>query len=193
MRRRTYLTLAASTATVTLAGCLSIDAETMLTDPEFDHGEHGVTVTYTESDDELLVISHEYVPDIGSTYLLSSTIMQPGDTELTATTLRLRPFGDEGTWGGSPPGSIDVRVPGTRYGETSFFRDDDWTVLEIESFDEQAGGTTSIGFTLRGDTPEEPGFEGIEIEHEVTVSGGGVIEDTYTARDLVEIPFNGSD
>ncbi len=65
MRRRAHLALAASTSTVTRGGCLSIDAETVLADPEVDHGAYSVTLTYTEEDDDLLVISPEYAHDIG--------------------------------------------------------------------------------------------------------------------------------
>lgn len=76
------------------------------------------------------------------------------------------------------------------YGETNFYRDHDWSILEIESFDELGRGTTSIGFTLRGDTHDETKFQGIEIEHEVTASAGGIIEDTYTVDDRIDILFD---
>ena len=180
MDRRAYL--AASTAAVAsaLAGCTTaIAGERRLGEPAWESDDASLHLQYRDGDETALELSFTRREDAPAIHRLQLDIVQPLETTLDDLEYRLRPV---------PTSDVhaEIYLLPPRAGHAASmdtYREDDWSVLAVDAFEDGGRGTTGYGVLIHGDVHGDGGQPTIEIAYDIAFSKDGALGDAFLVSD----------
>lgn len=187
MYRRQYLAAIAGVTGTAVAGCTALADETVLEAPTEQHDGRSVYYRYEHDDEEVLRVSFNTQPETAAIHHLRAYIEQPGDTTLDNYRFRFKPDTT-----GEASADIYLRPPRVGHSdEFDTYRDADWAVVSGE-YEDDRRVTTRFDVLVYGGVQSDEGLPPLLVDYEVTLSGDGVLGDTFIARDQQTMNFRDS-
>lgn len=178
LSRRKYLGGAAILSSVAVSGCTSVlGGEQSLTGPSQERDGPSVLYQWKNDGEDWLELSLTRRADVPGIDRLQVDVVQPQDSVLGGMEFRIQPAHTADTHA-----DVFIEPPFTGGWESyRFYREDNWTVVDVDDFGPAGGSTVGFEIVIHGDIHGDEVVPAMSVTADFTLSKDSIAGDSYTA------------
>lgn len=178
MERRQYLATSGVIASAALGGCTRLSGQTSLGDPTAERDDRELHLVYEREDAEVVTVSFTHSPDRPAIRRLHVGVRHSDNTTLDDGQFRFTPEA-------ARTAAVEIYLlppPKGWYDEFEVYRDNEETAIAVHGLGDAESGDIGFHLLVHGELDGDGDLPPLRVEHQLTLSEGGLLGETLTAH-----------